>query len=60
MFRGFYVAPLSLISPAPIQWVIPLFGLLNGMAVGLAGAPAGVKIFGEEKTVTLHDDMETA
>lgn len=49
MFRGFYVYPMTGISPAPIAWIIPLFGMLNAMAVGIAGAPAGVKTFGEEK-----------
>lgn len=51
MFRGIYVFPMTLVSPAPLAWIVPLLGLLIGMAVGLAGAPAGTKIFGEEKTI---------
>ncbi|KAI3654726.1 hypothetical protein MP228_000106 [Amoeboaphelidium protococcarum] len=51
MFRGIYVSPYTLVSPAPLVWIIPLLGLLVSMAVGLSGAPAAVKIFGEEKVV---------
>jgi hypothetical protein len=51
MFHGIYKWPYSLISPAPIVWVVPLLGLLTSTAVGLAGAPAGVKTFGEERVV---------
>ena len=36
MFRGIYVAPYTMISPAPIAWLIPLVGLLTSLAVGLA------------------------
>ena len=51
MLRGLYVEPMTMLSPSPLLWAVPLLGLLIGMAVGLSGAPAGVKAFGEEKTV---------
>lgn len=46
-----YRYPYVMLSPAPTVWILPLLGLLINMTVGLAGAPAGVKTFGEEKTV---------
>ncbi|KAJ3047500.1 hypothetical protein HK097_011489 [Rhizophlyctis rosea] len=51
LYKGLYVAPYTLVSPSPNEWLIPLLGLLIGLTVGLAGAPAGVKVFGEEKPV---------
>ncbi|KAJ3033261.1 hypothetical protein HDV00_006551 [Rhizophlyctis rosea] len=51
LYKGLYVTPYTLISPAPNEWLVPLLGLLIGLTVGLAGAPAGVKVFGEEKPV---------
>nr|KAJ3420418.1 hypothetical protein HK105_005685 [Polyrhizophydium stewartii] len=51
MYRGLYIAPYLILSPAPLEWLIAQFGLLIGMAVALAAAPAGVTVFGEEKPV---------
>ena len=51
LFAGILIAPYTLISPSPVEWVVPLAGLLNGIAVGLSGAPAGVKTFGEERVL---------
>jgi hypothetical protein len=51
LYRGIYRKPFSLISPSPLGWVLPLVGMLIAMAVGLAGAPAAVRIFGEERPV---------
>lgn len=51
MFRGVYISPYTLVSPAPIIWIAPLLGMIVAIAVGLAGAPAGVKTFGEERSV---------
>lgn len=35
--------------------MVPLFGLLIGLAVSLAGAPAGVDVFGEERQVFFRE-----
>ncbi|TPX55433.1 hypothetical protein PhCBS80983_g05319 [Powellomyces hirtus] len=51
MFSGVYVVPYTLLSPSPVSWFVPLLGLLVGIIVSLAGAPAGVKVFSEERTV---------
>lgn len=55
MYQGVLVAPLSLLSPAPFEFGIPLYGLLFGVSIGLAGAPAGVKAFGEELHVFFRE-----
>jgi hypothetical protein len=51
LFIGIPVKPYTLISSSTLTWLIPQLGLLIGISTGLAGAPAGVKVFGEEKTV---------
>ncbi|KAJ3284823.1 hypothetical protein HDU79_007844 [Rhizoclosmatium sp. JEL0117] len=51
IFKGVYVEPYSGLTPSTLLWMIPQLGLLVGMACGLAGAPAGVKVFAEEQTV---------
>lgn len=51
LYTGMYVKPYTLVSPSPVDWLVPLYGLLIGFAVALAGSPAGVKVFGEEKTI---------
>ncbi|KAI8853994.1 hypothetical protein BC829DRAFT_381042 [Chytridium lagenaria] len=51
LFIGVPVQPYTLLSSSTLQWLIPQLGLLIGISCGLAGAPAGVKVFGEEKPV---------
>ncbi|KAJ3284820.1 hypothetical protein HDU79_007841 [Rhizoclosmatium sp. JEL0117] len=51
IFQGVFVDPYSGLTPSTVEWLIPQLGLLVGMACGLAGAPAGVKVFAEEQTV---------
>jgi hypothetical protein len=51
LYQGQYVEPYKLISPGTLEWLVPLYGLLIGFSVALAGSPAGVKVFGEEKVV---------
>ncbi|KAL7746683.1 hypothetical protein RI367_007962 [Sorochytrium milnesiophthora] len=50
-FSGMYIQPYTLMSPAPNMWLLPLSALLIGLIIALAGAPAGVKVFSEERTV---------
>ncbi|KAJ3394360.1 hypothetical protein HDU92_006939 [Lobulomyces angularis] len=49
LYKGIYVDPYTVISPAPAQTALPLYGLLTGFAVALSSSPAGVKVFSEEK-----------
>lgn len=51
MYQGIWIPPYSLMSPSPNEWQVPIWGLLIGITVALAAAPAGVKIYGEEKPV---------
>lgn len=54
-FQGVLVHPFTLISAAPLAWFVPMITMLMGMAVGLAGSPAGVKAFGEERLVFFRE-----
>ncbi|KAI8838034.1 P-loop containing nucleoside triphosphate hydrolase protein [Chytriomyces cf. hyalinus JEL632] len=50
LMNGIYWGIYILLSPAPLD-LLALYGLLIGIAIALSGAPAGVKVFGEEKPV---------
>lgn len=41
LYAGILISPYALISSAPLEFFLPLFGLLIGISVGLSGAPAG-------------------
>ncbi|KAI8896887.1 P-loop containing nucleoside triphosphate hydrolase protein [Globomyces pollinis-pini] len=47
-YVGLYTGSLAVISPAPVNWLVPQFGMLIGCTVALAGSAAGVQVFGEE------------
>lgn len=49
--QGILVAPYSLLSPAPLEFLIPQMCMFINMAIGLAASSAGVKAFGEERIV---------
>jgi energy-coupling factor transporter ATP-binding protein EcfA2 len=51
VFAGVWAYPYTLLSSAPIPDVIVQFILFTGMAVSMAAAPAGVKVYSEELTV---------
>jgi len=51
LYVGVLKPPYTLISPSPIEILLPSLGLYVSLAVGLAGSPAGVKTFGEERAV---------
>lgn len=48
MYRGVVIAPFSAISAAPLESFVPQCGLILGMGVCIAAAPAGVNVFGPE------------
>ncbi|KAJ1555412.1 hypothetical protein HK405_001966, partial [Cladochytrium tenue] len=50
-FHGVQLSPYRGLSSAPNEWLLGLYGTLIGVAIALAGGPAGVKTFGEEKSV---------
>jgi ABC-type multidrug transport system ATPase subunit len=51
LYQGMMKKPFTLLSPAPIYWLVIQFIMLVGTAVGLSSAPAGTKIFSEELDV---------
>ena len=55
LYQGVLRQPYTLISPSPLEVVLPSLGLYISLAVGLAGSPAGVLIFGEEKLIYFRE-----
>lgn len=51
LYVGVLKPPYTLLSPSPLETLLPSVGMYVALAVGLAGSPAGVKTFGEEKVV---------
>lgn len=56
LYAGVLVPPYTALSPAPIESLLPSLGLYQCMAIGVAGAPAAVRIFGEEREVFLREN----
>ncbi|KAI9335097.1 hypothetical protein BDR26DRAFT_805095 [Obelidium mucronatum] len=54
-FTAHYVAPYTALSPAPRTWFIGMYGMMIGIAISLAAAPAGVKVFSEETAVYIRE-----
>lgn len=55
LYMGILKPPYTLISPAPLELLLPSIGLYIALAIGLAGSPAGVRTFGEEKAVYFRE-----
>ncbi|APA14592.1 hypothetical protein sscle_13g093620 [Sclerotinia sclerotiorum 1980 UF-70] len=51
LFQGIFLPPFQLLSSATNYMLVPQLGLLSCLAIGLAAAAPGVRIFGEEKSV---------
>ncbi|KAJ3127909.1 hypothetical protein HK098_005550 [Nowakowskiella sp. JEL0407] len=51
VYRGVFIYPYAMLSSSPVMYSPGLFSLLIGLTSALASAPAGVKVFGEEKVV---------
>lgn len=52
-FQGSYYEPFTILSSALNYTLVPQIGLLCSLAIGLAAAAPGVKIFGEESRSAL-------
>jgi len=48
LYQGLLKAPLTLLSPSPVIWLVPQVAFLFGLAIALSAAAAGVKVFSEE------------
>ncbi|KAI8612755.1 hypothetical protein BC830DRAFT_1220204 [Chytriomyces sp. MP71] len=54
-FTGRYIYPYTSLSPSPRYWYTSLYGMLVGIVIALASAPAAVKVFSEETAVYLRE-----
>ena len=55
LYSGILRPPYTPLSPAPLEALLPSLGLYVSMSLGIAGAPAAVRIFGEERDVFLRE-----
>ena len=55
LYRGILVEPYALISPSPVEWLVPLMALLSALTVAFVGSPAGVKLLGEERHIFFRE-----
>jgi hypothetical protein len=51
LYSGMLKQPFAPVSVSPVIWPVPQLSLLIGLAVALAGAPGGVRVFGDEMLV---------
>lgn len=51
LYIGMVIPPFTGLSAATLEWPIPELGFVIGAASALAAAPAGVKVFSEERAV---------
>jgi hypothetical protein len=51
LYQSIILMPYTPISPSPLDIILPSIGFYIALAVGIAGSPAGVLAFGEEKAV---------
>lgn len=55
LYNGVLAPPLTPISPAPQEALLPSLGFYICMAVGVAGSPAAVRVFGEERDIFFRE-----
>lgn len=55
LYSGILRPPYTILSPAPLDGILPSLGFYINMAIGIAGAPAAVRTFGEERPVFLRE-----
>ena len=55
LFSGLLRPPMTPLSPAPALTLLPSLGFFICMAAGVAGSPAAVRTFGEERDVFLRE-----
>ncbi|KAJ3331205.1 hypothetical protein HDU76_003790 [Blyttiomyces sp. JEL0837] len=54
-YKGVFEKPYTPLSSSPDDWFVGMYGMLIGIALALASAPSGVKVFGEEKSVYFRE-----
>ena len=55
LYSGVLRDPYTFLSPAPMETMLPSLGLYINIAIGVAGSPAAVRTFGEERDVFLRE-----
>ncbi|KAJ3392207.1 hypothetical protein HDU84_004699 [Entophlyctis sp. JEL0112] len=55
IFSGFFKYPYQELGSAPNYWFVAMHGMLVGVSIAVASAPAGVKVFGEEKGMYIRE-----
>ena len=55
LFTSILAPPMTPLSPAPNVALLPSLGFFVAMAAGIAGSPAAVRTFGEEKDMYLRE-----
>ena len=55
LYSGVLRPPYTVLSPAPMETMLPSLGLYINIAIGVAGSPAAVRTFGEERDVFLRE-----
>ena len=55
LFSGLLRPPMTPLSPAPALTLLPSLGFFICMAAGVAGSPAAVRTFGEEREMFLRE-----
>jgi ABC-type multidrug transport system ATPase subunit len=55
LYSGILVPPYTMLSPSPMETMLPSLGFYVNMAIGIAGSPAAVRMFGEERDMILRE-----
>jgi ABC-type branched-subunit amino acid transport system ATPase component len=55
LYSGVLRQPYTVLSPAPMETMLPSLGLYINIAIGVAGSPAAVRTFGEERDVFMRE-----
>ena len=55
LYSGILRPPYTFLSPAPMETMLPSLGLYINIAIGVAGSPAAVRTFGEERDMFLRE-----
>ena len=55
LYSGVLRPPFTVLGPAPMETMLPNLGFFINIAIGVAGSPAAVRAFGEERDVFLRE-----
>jgi len=55
LYSGVLRPPFTVLGPAPMETMLPNLGFFINIAIGVAGSPAAVRAFGEERDVFMRE-----